>query len=140
MSLSLSLIYHHQPVDPLTWIQKPSPNHVHQPVSTMHQPCRSTCTISCASTIYINLYHTMYINIFHTMCINLYQPCTSTCTIPCTSTMYHIMYINDVSNQPQHIPTSPRHGPHTCTKNILHTVHQICASKIYQCINKVPKA
>jgi hypothetical protein len=111
-------------------------NHVHQLVSTMHQPCTSTCIIPCtstctipctstyiyhSSTMHINLYHTMYINLYHTMYIN-------TCTVPCVkhvpchvhqrftstpvpyhlSTMYHTKYINLVS-YPVHQPCNVYH-------------------------------
>jgi hypothetical protein len=138
LSLSMTLIYH-QSTNPLTW----TPNH-HQTIYIshvpkhvpyhVHQPCIRACTIPCTS----NMYHTMYINHVH-----------KTCTISCINhvpnlyrtmyiNLYHTMHINHVC-QPQHVPTSPRHTPHTYTKNMPHTMHQICDSNIYQCLNKIPR-
>jgi hypothetical protein len=103
-SLSLLSIYHHQPTDPLTWIQKPSPNHVHQrstrtytiPITSslyhiMHQPYTKTCTIPCTLTCTIPcINHVPY---------QVHQPCTKSRT----STMYHTKYVNHV---PYHVHRS----------------------------------
>jgi hypothetical protein len=84
---------------------------------TMHQSCKSTCTIPCTSTIYINMhqlkhvpyhvpipYHAsmMYLTMHkchqgipHTYTKNVYQtmcPISNMLLKPCASTIYHITH------------------------------------------------
>jgi hypothetical protein len=106
LSLSLSLIYHHQ----LTITKS-----THMDTKTITKMCIKPYAIKHMSTMCQNLYHiinqpytsTKYHNLYHTMHINhvpepvpynqLHQPCTKTCIIPCISTMYqnlyHIMHV-----------------------------------------------
>jgi hypothetical protein len=76
----------------------------------------------------------MYLNMYqHNQ--DMPQACTTTSTA-CTSNMCY----NLIKKYLKHASISPRNAPHTCTKNIPHTMHKICSSRKYQCLNKIPKS